>query len=78
MAAHPAHIGEPSRLPLDIALSVIPSLPRPLLARFVARAIERLDAEDGDPDLEPDDFHEDDTPCERWQDGPPRQWRIGA
>ena len=39
-------------LPLHIALSVIPSLPRPLLARFVARAIERLDAEDGDPDLE--------------------------
>jgi hypothetical protein len=38
--------------PLDLALSVIPSLPRPVLARLVARAIERLDEIDGDPDAE--------------------------
>lgn len=31
------------RQPLAIALSVIPSLPRPLLARLVERAIEQLD-----------------------------------
>jgi len=41
-----------SQLPLNIALSVIPSLPRPLLARLVERAIDRMDALDGDADLE--------------------------
>ena len=41
------------RLPLDLALDIIPSLPRPLLARLAARIIERLDEIDGDPDLEP-------------------------
>lgn len=50
--AHPHYVGGPSGSPLSAALSVIPSLPRPLLTRFVARAIERLDAIDGDPDLE--------------------------
>ncbi len=54
-----ATVGGASALPLHIALSVIPSLPRPLLARFVERAIERLDASDGDPDLEDDDPAED-------------------
>lgn len=38
--------------PLSVALSVIPSLPRPLLARLVERAMERLDEIDGDPDVE--------------------------
>ena len=38
--------------PLELALTVIPSLPRPILARIVARAIERLDEIDGDPDAE--------------------------
>jgi hypothetical protein len=37
---------------LAFALAVIPSLPRPILSRLVARAIERLDEIDGDPDLE--------------------------
>ncbi|HVL77877.1 MAG TPA: hypothetical protein VM346_01165 [Sphingomicrobium sp.] len=41
--------------PLDVALSVIPSLPRPLLSRLVLRAIERLDELDGDPDFEEND-----------------------
>lgn len=40
--------------PLAIALSVIPSLPRPLLSRLVTRAIEHLDDLDGDADLEDD------------------------
>lgn len=33
-------------------LSMIPSLPRPVLARLVASMIDRMDAIDGDPDLE--------------------------
>jgi hypothetical protein len=60
MASHaPAIGGGAKALPFDLALSLIPSLPRPLLARFVARAIERLDGTDGDPDFEPDDWDED-------------------
>lgn len=42
-------------MPLDVALAVIPSLPRALLARLVERAIEHLDAMAGDCDLEEDD-----------------------
>lgn len=38
---------------LTVALATVPSLPRPLLERWVTRAIERLDQLDGDPDLEP-------------------------
>lgn len=38
--------------PIDVVLSVIPSLPRALLARLVERAIECLDVLDGDPDVE--------------------------
>lgn len=37
---------------LGVALSVIPSLPRPVLVQFVARAIEWLDELDGDPNEE--------------------------
>lgn len=59
MTSLPHTYGEPPRLPLAVALSVIPSLPRPLLKRFVERAIERLDDTDIDPDLEPDDEPED-------------------
>ncbi len=40
--------------PLDALLSALPSLPRPLLSRLVARAIERLDEIDGEADLEAD------------------------
>ena len=42
----------PPMLPLDVLLSALPSLPRPLLARLTARLIDRLDEIDGDPDLE--------------------------
>ena len=38
--------------PLSAALRIIPVLPPRLPARFVARAIERLDELGGDPDLE--------------------------
>lgn len=53
MATH-LHGGSASALPLATALAIIPSLPRPLLSRLVARAIERLDEIDGDPDMEED------------------------
>jgi len=53
MASHPSATGAGAKaLPFDLALSVIPSLPRPLLSRLVARAIERLDEIDGDSDAE--------------------------
>lgn len=42
----------PETAPLDVVLSVIPSLPRPLLARLIERAIERLDEMEPDPDVE--------------------------
>lgn len=57
------------RLPtLDAMLTALPSWPRPVLTRLVARMIERLDELDGDPDVElngdeldgsmaEDDFH---------------------
>lgn len=44
--------GGASTPPLSLALSMIPNLPRPLLSRLVARAIDRLDEIDGDPDAE--------------------------
>lgn len=44
------------RLPADIALAVIPSLPRPALERLVQRLIDRLDDMDGPTeDIEDDD-----------------------
>ncbi len=53
-------------LPLDLLLAAIPSLPRAALNALVDRAIDRMDEDDGDPDLEPevdmgvDDIGEDD------------------
>ncbi len=40
---------------LEVLLSALPSLPRPLLARLTTRLIERLDEIDGNPDDEDDD-----------------------
>ena len=40
------------RLPADIALALIPSLPRAQLEQLVQRLVDRMDDEDGDPDLE--------------------------
>lgn len=45
-------------LPIDILLSAIPTLPRPILSRLTARLIDRLDEIDGDCDLEDDDADE--------------------
>ncbi len=42
-----------SRLPADIALALIPSLPRPVLERLAQSIIDRLDDMDGDTDVEP-------------------------
>jgi hypothetical protein len=47
--------GGAQALPLPAMLATIPSLPRPVLARLVARMIDRLDELDGDPDLEPEE-----------------------
>lgn len=41
-----------SRLPADVALSLIPSLPRPVLERLAQSIIDRLDDMDGDTDVE--------------------------
>lgn len=43
-----------SRLPADVALSLIPSLPRPVLERLAQRIIDHLDDMDPDPAVEPD------------------------
>ena len=43
-----------ARLPADIALSLIPSLPRPVLERLAQRIIEHLDDMDGDMDGDTD------------------------
>lgn len=55
MASRAIDFGRASALPLDMLLAAIPSLPRPLLARLVSRAIDHMDEQDGDPDLEDDD-----------------------
>jgi len=49
------NVGGAKTLPLDIALTVIPSLPRAALERLVQRAIDHLDALDGDTDVEPEE-----------------------
>lgn len=52
-------------------LRVIPSLPRPMLARLTERMIERLDELDGDPELEPNGDEHDGTNAE---DEPYSEW----
>lgn len=49
------NLGGAKALPLDIALTVIPSLPRAALERLVQRAIDHMDALDGDTDVEPEE-----------------------
>jgi hypothetical protein len=46
------------KAPLDVLLMALPSLPRPVLSRLVARAIDYLDEIDGDPDFEDSDEDE--------------------
>ena len=47
-----------ARLPADLALSIIPSLPRPVLERLAQQIIDRLDDMDA-----PDEDREDDDPA---------------
>lgn len=63
------------RLPAEIALAIIPSLPRAQLEKLVQRLIDRMDADDGDPDLEnahdaEDDFLVPESPLFWSDDGP--------
>lgn len=68
MATLHSHRGGAQALPLPAMLATIPSLPRPVLSRLVARMIDRIDELDGDTDIEAngdeldgsmaeDDFH---------------------
>ena len=51
-----------THLPLNVALAILPTLPRPYLARLVANAIDLMDRLDGDADLEPEVTEQDDEP----------------
>jgi hypothetical protein len=42
-----------SHMPLNVALAILPTLPRPLLARLVANAIDLLDTRAVTPILSP-------------------------
>lgn len=53
-----------SRLPADIALSMIPSLPRPVLERLAQSIIDRLDDMDGDTDVESNGDEQDHSQSE--------------
>ena len=66
MAIH-VHTAQGSRAigthsPLNVALAILPTLPRPYLARLVANAIDQMDRLDGDTDLEPEVAEQDDEP----------------
>ena len=66
MAIH-IHTAQGSRaigthLPLNVALAILPTLPRPYLARLVANAIDLMDEQDGDENLEPEITEQDDEP----------------
>jgi hypothetical protein len=66
MASHAPNFGRASALPLSAVLGAIPSYPRPVIERLVARLIEHLDEQDGDCDLEleSDDEPENDAEAE--------------
>lgn len=49
-----------ARLPAEIALAIIPSLPRAHLEKLAQQIIDHLDDEEGDPDLEDAHNAEDD------------------
>jgi hypothetical protein len=58
MATHAPDYGRASALPLSAVLGAIPSYPRPVIERLVARLIDHLDERDGDADREPDNDNE--------------------
>jgi hypothetical protein len=64
MSLQPVNLGRASALPLSAVLGAIPSYPRPVIERLVARLIEQLDDSEGDLDLEPDDPAEDNADAE--------------
>ena len=51
-----------SHLPLNVALAILPTLPRPYLARLVTNAIDLMDDYDGDADMEAEVTEQDDEP----------------
>ena len=56
MASHAPDFGRASALPLSAVLRAIPSYPRPVIERLVARLIDHLDERDAPlADLEDDD-----------------------
>lgn len=67
-----------SRLPADLALSLIPSLPRATLERLAQRIIDHLDDMDGDNDVEPNGDEEDGSYCAEDEHDMPCGMEIGA
>lgn len=62
-----------SRLPADIALALIPSLPRQQLERLVQSLIDGMDEADGDTDFEPEETDHSGAEDDNWRtvrDGP--------
>jgi len=76
MSLQPVNLGRASALPISAVLGAIPSYPLPMIERLVARLIDYLNEQDGDPDLEPtgDEFEEDD-PAEDEHDREQEGWR---
>ena len=64
MASHAPHYGRAEALPLSAVLTSIPSYPRPVIERLVARLIDHLDEQDRDPDLEPNGDERDGSEAE--------------
>lgn len=64
MATHAHDFGRASTLPLSAVLGAIPSYPRPMIERLVARLIDHLDGQDGDPDLETNGDEQDGSAAE--------------
>lgn len=66
MALHSHDYGSPSGLPISAVLQSIPSFPRPVIERLVARLIDHLDEQDAPfADMEEDDPAEDGHDAER-------------
>lgn len=75
MASHAPDFGRASALPFSAVLASIPSFPRPVIERLVARMIDHLDEQDSaSADLEDDDPAEDTHDAEA--SGQPRQWEA--
>ena len=70
MATHAADFGRASALPLSAVLGSIPSYPRPVVERLVARLIDHLDEQDA-----PSADLEDDDPMECNGDPEPEAWQ---